>query len=168
MEDEEELASEEQARFLDDVLKHLKSSVSFDLPPREHIEKVFALKREEWEEDGLEVAPEDYLRYEDTVREGIIFSKISQQYALDASGEEIANYAVERVARRMMMMGEEPTPKKVEKMMKEMLSDSDQVINLLSDLELERVAEFIKGKAAEQQRQEISYFDFWEGYDSMS
>jgi len=158
MEDEEELSSLEKKRFLDEVIEHLQKNVPFELP-EEHLKRVHEREKEATEQAG------SYSHFEDRIREEVIFTKIAAECGLQPTNEELLDYTIGWVSRRAALLGKEPNEKETAAMVERVFSNQQQLNNILSDFELEKVMEFIKDKSTAQNRREISYTDFWKGYN---
>jgi len=158
MEEEEELPSLEKRRFLDDALEHLQKNVPFELP-REHLRRVYEREKENRETSG------SYSGFESRIREGIIFSKIAAEYGLQPTNEEALDYTLDWVSRRAAILGKELNEKEATAMVKRVFSSHQELQNVMSDLEMEKVLDLIRDKSTAQDRREISFTDFWKDYE---
>jgi|GEM_PF-1887865 len=156
--EEEDLPILEKNRFLDDALEHLRKNVPFELP-REHLKQIY-----EREKENDEIG-DSYSSFENRIRESVIFSKIATECSLEPTDEEVLDYTIGRVSIRSELMGEELSEKETIATVRRVLSNQQELGNVLSDLQLEKVLEFIKDKSTAKNRREISLTDFWKDYE---
>jgi len=157
-EEEEDLPSLEKRRFLDDALEHLEKNVPFELPG-EHLRRVYEREKENKEIRG------SYSSFEGRIRENIIFSKIAAEYGLQPSNEEVLDHMLDWASKRAAIQGKELSEKEATATIRRVFSNQQELNDVLTDLEMEKVLELIRDKSTAQDPREISFTDFWKGYE---